>query len=743
MSYGLIYTTYFNDFNGNGNTFEIYKKDFTGDPINIVCGSGAVTLSYGPDEPKAKIKGLALKAEIINVQGSFPISNLYSIEDDTFLVKFYVGAGIKFIGYLVQDDCSEIQVDFTHTLEISATDNLGLLKDISLDKSQKAFTLLSTNLGVPITTTSPGTIVTTDIIASLISVGNKIIISGGTVDGDYVVTDVSITGSVGTITVADTISTATLQTVTMYVYDNNIQGRMTLANILKIALAPTALEIGTFIYTRLKPKGGLIGRLLEDVFLDTSTFLKNDVYDNCWDVIEVIMKRFGLTMFQDNGHWVIVNWNEARENFGILYGYEYDNDMNYISDAFIDPNTSIGNGSDIETGLNASIERPLKFVKETFDYKQPDDILRNASFSKLGPLLRSYADGTDTIYEYGMADWGAGYDFTTGGNGYIASSAQRFIRVRRNAGGVETDRLGVIKGNSGFSDPAAAESFPIEVRPGDRIKYSFDIRTKESLHGIRYIGFLVEIITTAYPTPRSLSNKRLNNDGIWFSWGDPQPPGVSLNLHIPNGDNANQWHTVSVESDEIPVAGLLRVKLAQGVPGNSSTKETYYKNIRFDITRSVAGSAQVIGQTHQQTQSLVIRNAKDEDINLDDSPSSIISGTLMLGTFTGPLRDLTYLWQTGVAPAELRLGQIITRYEIFQRRKDRSKLEGTILRSNLSPLSIMQYLPMPGLNFIFGKLEINYKTGRSDATMWELFDDDEVEYDLVEDYAFRYIYNTK
>lgn len=116
---------------------------------------------------------------------------------------------------------------------------------------------------------------------------------------------------------------------------------------------------------------------------------------------------------------------------------------------------------------------------------------------------------------------------------------------------------------------------------------------------------------------------------------------------------------------------------------------------------------------------------------------------MFLSSFTGPLQNLTTVWNTAASATDLRLGQIITRYEIFQRRKDRVKLEGTILRSNLSPLSLINYSPMSGLNFNFGMLDINFKTGQSKCTMWELYDDSEVDADLIEDYAFKFIYNTK
>ena len=36
------------------------------------------------------------------------------------------------MGYIIQDDCSEVLLDFNHEINITATDMLGTLKDISI-----------------------------------------------------------------------------------------------------------------------------------------------------------------------------------------------------------------------------------------------------------------------------------------------------------------------------------------------------------------------------------------------------------------------------------------------------------------------------------------------------------------------------------------------------------------------------------------------------------------------------------
>ena len=756
MAYGLIYTSEFDSFKGDACLLEIDKKDFVGDDTPIVCGGGATVLSWGPDDPKAAIRGASLDVELLNVQGTFPISNFYSIEDDTFKVRLYENNLLVFTGFLVQDDCSEIVDDFTHSLNISATDNLGLLKDISLD--QAAFINRDIIINGTFAVDSGGgsypvglfieALSTTDLLID----GASITIDNG-ITPPYTVTVASYTFSA--ITGDYTIVVGTAQpsysvlaaSVEIYRQDD-LRGRITFAELFKLLMRSTGLEINTKVFMTVFCVGGATGRTLEDVQIDPQTWLNNQSYEDCWQIIEDVLGRFRACLFQANGYWVILRPDELREWNGQIVGFEYDADFVYVDAVTMPAPITIGTGSDIEAGLLSSIQRPLKFVREEFKYEFPQNTLCNGDLSQLGNYRTSYASGANTVTEYDLPGWEQGFDYTTGGNGYIGSSALRFIRITTNVVGQEIGRTLVIKGNSGFSDPACAQSCPIEVRIGDQINWGFEFKTNTSQPGNRDSGFIAEIITTVSPTPRSMNNKRLRFDGRWFSWMDPIPPNISIYQTIPVGENTNNWQNFSIQSTEIPVNGILTVKLSQTVVGNSSSKETEYRNFNFEITRSIAGVQNVIGHTHTQTQELKIKNNNDITIKIDDAPSSNIRGAMFLDTFTGPLQNLTTLWQRGIDGSgsggdQFTLGQLITKDELFNRRKDRVKLDGNILLSNLTPLSVIQYTDMMDKYFIFGALEISHKLGETNGNLYEYYTDGEVLGDLISGYQFNYLYDTR
>lgn len=738
MAYSLIYTAEFDGYNGQQNSIEILKKDYVGDSSVITCGAGAVKQVWGPDEPKALIKGCSLEVDLLNIEGSFPLSNFYSNEDDTFQILFYIGTDLKFKGYIVSDDCTEEMIDWTHNITISATDSLGLLKDIPLNQSPKAFNLVGTYPATAFSFVSPNYFYALTLNGILLP-GDRIVITGSSNDGTY-----NITGEFGALAfyVAESVATTGADSGTIEIYRTALQGRFTLATILKFALAPTFLEINLHSYNNLRPVGGSVGRWLEDTYIDAGTWFNNEEFDKCEKVLTDIMQAFGCTFFQANGVWNIVRWDELRILPLINFlCYQYTADMVYIDDEPIPAAITIGNGSDILTGFTQSLIRPFKYVQETFDYRQPYDILRNAGFQRLGPLITEYTDGSDVVSEYVMQDWEVGYEWTSGGNGYIASTAQRFIRVRRNSIGEETERYGVIKGATGmFDSRAAAQCYPIEVRTGDKIRISWDWKTSVSQAGNVNIFFIVHIQTSFAPTPRASTNRYLNQFGQWRTIGQTN---LTILSNVPAGSNTNQWQSVSVESEQIPVDGLLTFKLAQAGQNPQGTKETHYKNIRFEIFRGIAGNTTIIGQQHTQTQPLVVRNSSEEDRYADDAPTSAVSGALMLSSFTGPLQDLTTLWTRGGDPEELRLGQIVTRDEMMSRFKERLRLEGTILRSDITPLSVILCSLFPDKFFITGRVEIEHKINQATVTLTEQFEDGETEDDLVQDYNFIYLYETK
>jgi hypothetical protein len=656
MAYGLKYECEFDSLDGEEYTIQFYLKDYVGDSTAVLGGASPVLLSWSAEDPLTPIRGASLDITLINENGSLPLNTFFSTADDQWKIILLEGIATKFVGFLVQDDCTEVMVDYNHEIKLTATDGLGILKE---RKAELTYT-----------------------------------------------------------------------------------EKRPLTYLFAHLLTATNLELDLNVFSRLLPVGGVEARFLDDVWMEDITWLNNSEWDDCYSILEKILKRFRFTLFQADGIWNMIRFDELRQYSGEILGAKYGlvgifGSQIYAFDTGVTMPEEFDIGPDElsfpETGLTESIVRPCKFVKEKFSYRQPYDILRNSNFERVGNLITSYADGSDTLYEYEMTDWQIGKGYNVAGTLLVDSSATRFIRVRKNSFGEEIDRIGVIKGAAGHDDRTCAECYKIEVSAGDRIRFSFDYKTLHSQVGNRY--FLMEILTTSPAIPRSLNNRNLETDGTWTYNG-------SILSAAFTPENHNEWKSVSVETDIIPVTGLLYFNLAQQ-DGSAADSETHYKNIRFEIFRSIG--INVIGHTHTDTQDENINNDVETDIACDSSPSNSIAGTLFVKGFTNGVRDRAISFKRGDTVIELRLGEITTFDQLFQRRIPRRKLEGTFYnvtqKDSLSPLTLVNYTSFAGDWFIWGNMEIDYRNRNVKGTLWEWYKDTEADGDLTEIYDFKYLYD--
>ena len=68
---------------------------------------------------------------------------------------------------------------------------------------------------------------------------------------------------------------------------------------------------------------------------------------------------------------------------------------------------------------------------------------------------------------------------------------------------------------------------------------------------------------------------------------------------------------------------------------------------------------------------------------------------------------------------------------------------GIIQPRHISMLTIIQYVGLSGLNFIFGRLTIDYARNNFNGTFWEQWQTGEVDTDIRSYYEFKYLYETK
>jgi hypothetical protein len=832
MAYILKYQGEFDSISEVGYRVEILEKDYSGPNYQLQLAAAPVVHNWNTDDPKAPVKGSSLSIKYLN-KGSIPIESFYSNADDQFQVVFYQGSKVLFVGYLVQDDCTEPMVDYTHEVLLSANDNLGLLKDIELNISNEVSLLPCMAQGDFIGITVP---VQNWIILSNINftpaVGTPFTISGHPVSAmNGTFTPISVTTLSATqfrvkisVSTGDTVNAPCSINGTTTIANGN--KRLTLANIIHACLVKTGIELDTHIYCNLFAANNIITTsFLHQTYIEPDTFLSGEKYDNCYSVLEKICGTFNLSLFQALGRWNIVHWDELRR--GTVNGFVYDYDFALTGTEDLQAAFDFGfhgttgtpdHPTYPEAGLVKSITRPFEYSKETFNYQQPKYLLKNYDLQTLGAWLRTYTVGTTTVREYTATSWE---------DSFGSPAVERFIRVvYDNVLQREAERYIVLRGAT-FDSARSVQSKPIEVTKGDTIKFSFKFRT--NLVPALWLSSWSFALRVYDGTTNRYLDDTPAGAGDWIS-------GVSFTYSVGTA-NLNEWQTIEMSSSPLPFSGFVYCYLTQFTPApQSTTRESQYSDLRFEYTSLINDSTKIIGHIHKDLQPVTIKNNKDVEIYMDDSPRNTIQGTLFQSSFTGLLQDRTDLWYRSGITESKKVGNIITNETLQYRSVSRTKLEGSYrgLRQSGSSKSVpgivdfyaltvpsiyyaihapsvpsgdinvgdtiivtgsasnngtftvisiwtagslfpvgsymvaevvvtepgvtctltyspkilisllvyFTYAELPNKKFIFGNLEIDYRQDRiNNSTGYELFNDSEI--DVVEDYSFTYIYDTK
>lgn len=765
--YGLKYTCTFDPIEDLSDVpvykIEILEKGYTGEIFSIKGSTVPVLHQWETDDPKAPIKGSSLTMAFIN-DGSLPLSSFFSTYDDTFKVRLSYLTQVLFEGFLVQDDCSEPLLDFTHEINLSANDNLGLLKDVSLDRAN-IFSLTYTSDTLPMGADFNNRQFLFGVAVNA-NVGDKIRISGtGIVDGDFTINkllQVPVTSGITTGVWVDEPLADNYAGDAVYsiLTPANLLDKTPLSTILRMCLSVTSLELNTNVYGKIieVSQDADVG-FLEQTLIDPQTFLKSDTeFTDCYDVLTKILSRFNMTLFQANGVWNIVRWDELRYYDNLIEGFSYDKDFNATGTVTLSAPVISGKDEDTkaETGLLQKISRPFLYSKETFNYQYPRQLLRNFDLKQLGTLIRTY---TKTVWVKN----GETYDTDPGGFGVTVghqitneytfkwwelnppSVGEFFIRVITDDLENEIDRYAVVKtrGNNFYGSPDV-KSFPIEANKGDSFIYSLTFKTTDSQSPAGdasngnyqfYVSLYDGNSTKYFHNPEYTTGNNL-----WQS-------GPAFLFKVESVGNSNEWHTVSIDCSRypIPADGLLNVYLT-GADRYTPINETQYKDIRFEYAARINQSTKIIGQTHKNNQAGIIKNTEDLEIYIDSSPRNSIAGTLFLDEKEGVLQKRTSKWKHPYLTQSKNLGDIITYEQLFWRNKPRSILEGTLYGlinsgSHISLLSVLKYTYLNNLNFVFGRLEIDYKNNKLDGTIWEIWQDEES--NVAFNYDFEYLYSTE
>jgi hypothetical protein len=689
MAYAIKYTASFDSTAEQRYRMEIWSKDYEGAVNDMRLAGVPVIHRWDTDEPKAPIKGSSLVLNILNdVTG---LSQELTYTDDTLYMDtqmdgphIYISGGfIPEVGVpFTVSGHSEPDVNDTWT-PLAVLDLGGGIYDSTLAVGvfsgsampDSAIITLTSNVSTPIEDFYSEE---DDQFKGMFYWNEQLLFEGFLVQDDC---SELMADYLHEISLSFTDNLGLLKDVSFIVDTDFALDRVPLSEIVNACLLKTGLELETFVYANIfETTFTTDNSFLEQTEIDTRTFIVDDSFDNCYNILTKLFERFHLTLFQALGAWQIVRWDEVR--YGDIPYYQYDSAFALLGTGTMNGPFTTGFEQDIypENGLTRSIFRPFKYVKETFNYVQPEFLILNSDLQDLGTF-----DSTNTIGDLQYDS----YEFpASSGWDHWYSDDSKIVVVTNTVEDREVERY-VLQPKSGltgsgYTDFTNVEFNDIQVSEGDVFDFQIRIKTDASTGGdaVKYrFGYFLMVDENNYYA--------LVNGGGAFDWNffNLNPiQGIGFAHTVLAADAENYYdYKLSDEGTQLrvppfPASGVLRIRV-YGTNDSNVTQPVVWaiwKDIKITLTQLINDSSKIIGHVHKQDQDKVIKNNEDLEIYLDDSPRNTISGTLYLAALFGLQWLRTTLWYRLSNPSELlRIGEITTLETMLWRKSPRAKLEGT------------------------------------------------------------------
>lgn len=301
-----------------------------------------------------------------------------------------------------------------------------------------------------------------------------------------------------------------------------------------------------------------------------------------------------------------------------------------------------------EAGLR-STSFPIKFAKRQFNFDPWEELPLNNKFERgtqfeSGPALDDMdedndGDTTEIIGTYikktiddwtaGMVDLTAGVPFTldpTEGDSYIRSVFNFYgVELRRE---VFMETPTTVSAGGDYVKWLQAE--PLPVNQGDKIRIGIQLRYDNDFtgsgDGFAIIGRVILIPDTGTVPFYALDNNvggQETSTGRWVA--DSVPNFISIDL--PEDSNSQKYHSITIESDALPVNGTLYINLQHSNDGSNPGGNKWFTGFELEyLPFIVNGYVPVEGDYWQHNSNKNQLDADAAEIRISDSIIRVLKG---------------------------------------------------------------------------------------------------------------------
>jgi hypothetical protein len=489
---------------------------------------------------------------------------------------------------------------------------------------------------------------------------------------------------------------------------------------------PLNIQVNVFAEGMLDPDQDPANDPFVQTVVHTRSFVKKpQEYENCYNILEAIMKAFNATLFQADGYWHIIRFPERWQSDTLrsvrylwpyaeasdMVQWQYRHNVNQIDVTAI-------NADHIRSFIPAA-----KSGIVTYDYDESPEYYRNINFAegtRSGLLTTDNGDEPDTYaYNSTVDHWQYKSGETGLGPDVVGAFVIRLEELNANKT-LKQDVLiiddpedigGLVSDN--VVDVIGGEIISISFETKDRTAFTFESQSADS--GPAAYVILVTETTEWY----------LHTDGYW---GESDGAAIVIEWGG-SGTSSVNWQTISVTSQPVPASGQVYFTLKPwAYTASLDDRGVYFKNLSISFK-----PANEDGQQAIVSQQIVLKEKFDGSVKMGDPTSPTVNGAFLQAVPDSGEFALWTTWAQWGSAEEKHLTEILARDLFRARKRLKTKVEGSIkgiitempqdtdLVGIISPNWHIQYGALSGYVYLPSSLELNIEADTAKVYLYEFY----------------------
>lgn len=386
-----------------------------------------------------------------------------------------------------------------------------------------------------------------------------------------------------------------------------------------------------------------MGHIFDKCYLWSKTFEKEiSECEDCFSVIQKILGEF-CYLEQHKCRWYIINEDEKdRGNLDIAI-FNEDGSLREFVQEGIEKNIGVDlDMSFMNDDAIVSLERALSFIKETFNFILPKELICNSDFDR-GDFIADLPDEvvddeTLTAKSFEPECWEYEKNVPP-----VTQDSEMYIKRLYNANDYEKERFLHMSRTTvdAFYYARCIDKIPMQAKDKFTIGVSYRYETA-FVTGSRHFQLHTMWIRlyaddgTFWNLHASSGSGSSDPNSYWVesdaTWGTNQK-FVESEGEI-SATDFHDWQSVSVTSAPLPRSGKIEVLLLNQDSSGDHYKE--FSALSIDYIPLIGGThAKWKGQYQKVSQTINTKASRDKEVFMSDSPKYVFKGALLVAADAG------------------------------------------------------------------------------------------------------------